>query len=70
MADEELSFFFFNIFIITEIESLVTQSWPTLCDLMDCRLPGISIHGIFQARVLEWVAMSFSMKSFLLAKYF
>ena len=40
--------------------SLVTQSCLTLCDLMDCRLPGFSIHGIFQVRVLEWVAISFS----------
>ena len=35
----------------------------TLCDLMDCSLPGSSIHGIFQARVLDWVAISFSKKS-------
>ena len=41
-------------------ESEVTQSCPTLCDPMDCSLPGSSIHGIFQARVLEWVAISFS----------
>ena len=32
------------------------QSWPTLCDPMDCSLPGSSVHGIFQARILEWVA--------------
>ena len=36
------------------------QSYPTLCDPMDCSLPGSSIHGIFQARVLEWVAIAFS----------
>ena len=41
-------------------ESEVTQSCQTLCDPMDCSLPGISIHGIFQARVLEWVAIAFS----------
>ena len=41
-------------------ESEVAQSCPTLSDLMDCSLPGSSIHGIFQARVLEWVAISFS----------
>ena len=41
-------------------ESEVTQSCLTLCDPMDCSLPGSSIHGIFQARVLEWVAISFS----------
>ena len=40
--------------------SEVTQSCPTLCDAMDCSLPGSSVHGIFQARVLEWVAISFS----------
>ena len=38
---------------------LVTQSCPTLCDLMDCSLPGSSVHGILQARILEWVAISF-----------
>ena len=35
-------------------ESEVTQSYPTLSDPMDCSLPGSSVHGIFQARVLEW----------------
>ena len=40
--------------------SEVAQSCPTLCDPMDCSLPGSSVHGIFQARVLEWVAISFS----------
>ena len=41
-------------------ESEVTQSCLTLCDPMDCSLPGSSIHGIFQARVLEWGAIAFS----------
>ena len=41
-------------------ESEVTQSCPTLRSPMDCSLPGSSIHGIFQARVLEWVAIAFS----------
>ena len=36
------------------------QSSPTLCDPMDCTLPGSSTCGIFQARVLEWVAIAFS----------
>ena len=36
------------------------QSCPTLCDPMDCSLPGSSIHGIFQARVLEWGAIAIS----------
>ena len=41
-------------------ESQVAQLCPTLCDPMDCSLPGSSIHGIFQARVLEWGAIAFS----------
>ena len=41
-------------------ESEVAQSYPTLSDLMDCSLPGSSVHGIFQARVLEWGAIVFS----------
>ena len=36
------------------------QSWSTLCDPIDGSLPGSSAHGIFQARVLEWIAMAFS----------
>ena len=43
-------------------ESEVAQSCPTLCDPMDCSLPGSSVHGIFQARVLEWGAIAFSIK--------
>ena len=41
-------------------ESEVSQLCPTLSDPMDCSLPGSSIHGIFQARVLEWAAIAFS----------
>ena len=41
-------------------ESEVTQLCPTLRDPMDCSLPGSSTHGIFQARMLEWVAIAFS----------
>ena len=41
-------------------ESEVAQSCPTLCDPMNCRPPGSSVHGILQARILEWVAISFS----------
>ena len=41
-------------------ESEVAQSCPALRDPMDCSLPGSSIHGIFQARVLEWGAIAFS----------
>ena len=43
-----------------ESKSEVTQSCPTLCDPKDYSLPGSSVHGIFQARVLEWVATAFS----------
>ena len=43
-------------------ESEVVQSCPTLHDPMDCSLPGSSIHGIFQARVLEWVAIALSLE--------
>ena len=48
---------------ITETEKKegeVIQSCPTLCDPLDCSLSSSSIHGIFHARVLEWVAISFS----------
>ena len=41
-------------------ESEVAQLCPTLCDPVDCSPPGSSIHGILQARVLEWAAISFS----------
>ena len=54
-----------HIYLITQMKqtnslSEIAQLCPTLCDPMDCRLSGSSIHGIFQARVLEWVAISFS----------
>ena len=44
-------------------ESEVTQSCPTLREPMDCSPPGFSVHGIFQARVLEWVAIAFFITS-------
>ena len=46
-------------------QSEVAQSCPTLRNPMDCSLPGSSIHGIFQARVLEWGAIAFSSRSLL-----
>ena len=49
--------------LLSQSESEVAQSCPTLCDPMDCSLPGSSVHGIFQARVLEWVVISFSSRS-------
>jgi len=42
---------------------LITQSPPTLCHPMDCSLPGSSVHGILQARILEWVAIPFFRRS-------
>ena len=48
-------------------ESEVAQSFPTLSDLMDYSLPGSSIHGIFQAIVLEWVVIAFS--KYLISNY-
>ena len=50
-------FWLYNILYVC---LLVTQSCPTLCDPMDCCPPGSSVHGILQARILEWVAMPFS----------
>ena len=49
------------LFIYEEVKwSEVAQSCLTLCDPMDCSLPGSSLHGILQARILEWIAISFS----------
>ena len=45
-------------------ESEVAQSCPTLSDPMDCSLPGSPVHGIFQARVLEWVAITLASNNF------
>ena len=42
---------------------LITKSCLTLCDPMDCSPPGFSVHGISQARMLEWVTISFSRRS-------
>ena len=44
---------------------LVAKLCPTVCNAMDCSLPGSSVRGILQARILEWVAISFS-RGFLL----
>ena len=51
-------------------QSEVAQSCPTLSNPMDCSPPGSSVHGIFQARVLEWVAIAFSNESMGLAQKF
>ena len=47
-------------YLISVLACSVTQSCPTLCDPMDCNLPGSSVHGILQTRILEWVAIYFS----------
>ena len=43
----------------TRVKVLVTQLYLTLCEPMDCSLPGCSVHGILQARILQWVAIPF-----------
>ena len=48
------------IFMLCAVLCLVTQLCPTLCDSTDCSPPGSSVHGISQARILEWVAIPFS----------
>ena len=53
----------FNLFLCCAVLCVVAQSCPTLCHLMDCSLPGSSVHGIVQARILEWVAMPSSRES-------
>ena len=52
--------FLLHMYISLERESEVVQSCPSLWDRMDCGLPGSSIYGTLQARILEWVAISFS----------
>ena len=51
-------------------ESEVAQSCPTLSDPMDCSLPGSSVHGIFQARALEWGAIAFSIMCIHIGKFY
>ena len=58
---------FFFLTFLTVVDNLkseseidVAQSCLTLCDPVDCRLPDYSVHGILQARILEWVTISFS----------
>ena len=55
-----VSIYMFNIIMLNCICVLVAQSCPTLCDPMDCSPPGSTVHGILQARILEWVAIPFS----------
>ena len=46
-----------GLVILIQAQVLVAQPYLTVCDPMDCSPPGPSVHGIFQARILEWVAM-------------
>ena len=55
---QDLAYSSFKLKLKTETE--VAQSCPTFCDPEDCSPPGSSVHGILQARILEWVAISFS----------
>ena len=48
---------FYRYFLCVGVWMLVAQSCPALCDHMDCNPPGSSVHGILQARILEWVAL-------------
>ena len=55
-----IPFIYFACLIAMAAAAKSLQSCPTLCDPVDCSLPGFSVHGILQARTLEWVAISFS----------
>ena len=50
-------------YVFSELKMKVTQSYPTVCHPVDYSLPGSSVHGTLQARILEWLAMPFSRKS-------
>ena len=58
--DENKVIICLKIALKVKSESEITQSCPTPSDPMDCSLPGSSVHGMFQARVLEWGAIAFS----------
>ena len=58
-----LSSFFFSLLTNSYVCVLVAQSCPTLCNPMNCSLPGSSVHGVSQARILKWVAIPFSRRS-------
>ena len=49
-----------GLIILIQVQVLVAQAYLTVCDPMDCSLPGSSVHGILQARIPEWVAIPFS----------
>ena len=60
LAAFSLASLFAGTLVVKVKESEVAQSCPTLCDPMDCSPPNSSVHGILQARILKWVAISFS----------
>ena len=63
LSPEFMPFMYFKrpfVFLLVTVCVLVTQSCLTLCDPMDSSPPGFSVHGILQARLLEWVTISFS----------
>ena len=57
--DVSVKMYIVELGIIVVVVVLVTYLCQTLCDPMDCSPPGSSVHGILQARILEWVAISF-----------
>ena len=57
--EEDVQIYARSLLIEKEGKVTVTQSCLTLCNPMDCSLPGSSVHGILQARILEWVPISF-----------
>ena len=59
VKDAEFNFFLHLLGAWKWKKFLVAQSCPTLCDPMDCSLPGSSVYGILQARILEWAAISY-----------
>ena len=57
------NYYLFSTSYVLDKCVLVAQSWPTLCNPVDCSPSGSSVHGILQARILEWVAIPFSRQS-------
>ena len=57
LLDKNTKFLFFAFLCMLYL--LLLQLCPTLCNITDCSLPGSSVHGVSQARILEWVAMPF-----------
>ena len=57
-TEDSINVFLFLTLFVLSVK--VAQLCPTLCTLMDCSLPRCSVHGILQARMLDWVAISFS----------